>query len=126
MLNRLAFRVVCGVAALFALTASAAIPAPEQLLPDDTLILLTAPDFTKLRQICQKSPKSLLWNDPAMKPLKDKFLSRWREEVVRPLERELGVSLDAYATLPQGQLTFAVTKNDWQGNNDQPHRQNVG
>ena len=34
-----------------ALTCGAAIPAPEQLLPDDTLILLTAPDFTKLREI---------------------------------------------------------------------------
>ena len=125
MLVWLAFRVlrvIPRVAGLFALalTASAAIPAPEQLLPDDTLILLTAPDFTKLRQICQKSPKSLLWNDPAMKPLKDKFLSRWREEVVRPLERDLGISLEACASLPQGQLTFAVTKNDWQGNNDQP------
>ena len=80
-------------AALFslALTAGAAIPAPEQLLPDDTLILLTAPDFAKLRQICQKSPKSRLWNDPAMKPLQDKFLARWREEVVKPLERDLNL-----------------------------------
>ena len=110
------------LAALFplALTSGAAIPAPEQLLPDDTLILLTAPDFNKLRQIRQKSPQSRLWNDAAMKPFRDKFLSRWREEVVKPLERELNVSLDSYARLPQGQLTFAVTKNDWQGSDDQP------
>jgi hypothetical protein len=110
------------LSALFALAlaASAAVPAPEQLLPDDTLILLTAPDFTKLRLICQKSPKGQLWNDPVMKPLRDKFHARWREEVVEPLERELNVSLDTYATLPQGQLTFAVTKNAWQGNDDQP------
>ena len=105
---------------LATLAASAAIPAPEQLLPDDTLILLTTPDFAKLRQICQRSPKSQLWNDPVMKPLRDKFLARWREEVVKPLERDLNVSLDAYATLPQGQLTFAVTRNDWQGTDDQP------
>ena len=50
---------------------------------------MTAPDFSKLREIRQKSPKSRLWNDPAMKPLTDKFLSRWQEEVVKPLEREL-------------------------------------
>jgi hypothetical protein len=105
---------------LLALTSGAAIPAPEQLLPDDTLILLTAPDFNKLLQIRQKSPKSQLWNDPAMKPFRDKFLSRWREEVVKPLERELEVSLDSYASLPQGQLTIAVTKSDWQGSDDQP------
>jgi len=109
-------------AALFsvALAAGAAVPPPEQLLPDDTLILLTAPDFAKLRAICQKSPKSQLWNDPAMKPLKDKFESRWQEEVIKPIARDLNVSLDTYASLPQGQLTFAVTKNAWQGNDDQP------
>ena len=103
-----------------ALAAGAAISAPEQLLPDDTLILLTAPDFTKLRQICERSPKGRLWNDPAMKALKDKFLARWREEVIKPLERDLNLSLDTYASLPQGQLTFAVTKNAWQGSDDQP------
>jgi hypothetical protein len=110
------------VAALFplALTRGAAIPAPDQLLPDDTLLLLTAPDFNKLRQIRQQSPKSRLWNDPAMKPFRDKFFSRWREEVLKPLERELNVSLDSYASLPQGQLTFAVTKSDWRGSDDQP------
>jgi hypothetical protein len=110
------------LAALFSLVLAAggAVPAPEQLLPDDTLILLTAPDFAKLRQICQRSPKGQLWNDLAMKPLKDKFLARWREEVVKPLERDLNVSLDTYASLPQGQLTFAVTKNAWQGTDDQP------
>ena len=55
-----------------------------------------------------------------MKPFRDKFLSRWREEVVKPLERELGLSLDSYASLPKGQLTVAVTKSDWQGSDDQP------
>ena len=110
------------LAALFplALSSEAAIPSPEQLLPDDTLILLTAPDLNNLRQIREKSPKGQLWNDPAMKPLRDKFLSRWQEEVVKPIERELGVTLDSYASLPQGQLTFAVTKSDWQGSDDQP------
>ena len=57
-----------------ALTSGAAIPAPEQLLPDDTLILLTAPDYGKLREIWQQSPQSRLWNDPAMKPLREKLL----------------------------------------------------
>jgi hypothetical protein len=90
------------------------------LLPDDTLIMVTAPDFAKLRAICQKSPKSRLWNDPAMKPLKDKFEARWQEEVIKPILRDLSVNLDSYASLTQGQLTFAVTKNAWQGSDDQP------
>ena len=62
------------------------------MLPDDTLILLTAPDFVKLRQIWQRSPRNRLWNDPAMKPLKDKFLSRWQEEVIKPLEQDLDLT----------------------------------
>jgi hypothetical protein len=103
-----------------ALTAGAVIPNPEQLLPDDTLVLLTAPDFAKLRQLRQDSPKGRLWNDPAMRPFKDKFLSRWREEFLKPLERDLNLSLDTYGNLPQGQLTFAITRNDWQGNDQQP------
>ena len=80
----------------------AAIPAPEQILPDDTLLLLTAPDYGKLHEIWQRSPKNQLWNDPAMKPLHDKFLSRWQEEVVKPIEQDLGLRLDTFASLPQG------------------------
>jgi hypothetical protein len=103
-----------------ALASGAAIPAPEQILPDDTLLLLTTPDYGKLREIWQRSPRCRCWNDPAMKPLQDKFLSRWQEEVVKPIEQDLGVHLDTFASLPQGQLTFAVTKNAWQGSEDQP------
>ena len=103
-----------------ALTSSAAIPAPEQLLPEDTLILLTVPNYAKLRQICGKSPKGQLWNDPVLKPFKDKFFSRWEEEFVKPLERDLNLDLGTCASLPQGQLTFAVTKNAWQGGDGQP------
>jgi hypothetical protein len=116
------FHVIRGFAGLLclALTAGAAVSPAEQLLPDDTLILVTAPDFAKLRAICQKSPKNRFWNDPAMKPLKDKFESRWQEEVIKPIARDLNVSLDSYANLAQGQFTFAVTKNAWQGTDDQP------
>jgi hypothetical protein len=100
------------------LAASAAIPAAEKLLPDETLIMLTVPDFAKLREIYRKSPQGQFWNDPAMKPFKDKFITRWREEFVKPLERELGVSLDTYASLPQGQVTLALTPDGWQGKDD--------
>jgi hypothetical protein len=96
------------------------VPPPEQLLPDDTLVMVTSPEFTRLKAIWQKSPKSQLWNDLAMRPLKDKFEARWQEEVVKPIARDLGVSLDTYPSLPQGQLTFAVTKSAWQGSDKQP------
>lgn len=94
---------------------SAAIPPAEKLLPPDTLFVLSAPDWTKLREVYRKSPQSQFWDDPAMKPFREKFQTRWNEEFVKPLERELGVKFDDYNALLQGQLTFAVTQEDWQG-----------
>src|SRR5258707_9163744 len=46
-----------------------------------------------------------------MKPFKEQFISRWKEEFLAPLERELNTSLDTYGSLPQGQLTFALIQN---------------
>src|SRR5712671_607552 len=93
----------------------AAIPPAEKLLPDDTLILVSVPDFTKLRDVYKSAPQFAFWADPAMKPFKDKFLAKWQEDFVGPLERELKIKFDDYTSLPQGQLTFAVTQNGWQG-----------
>src|SRR5215471_13402980 len=92
-------------------TAPAAIPPSEKLLPDDTLMMVTTPDFAKLRGLYRTAPQLQLWNDPAMKPFRDKFMSRLNDELLEPLERELGVQFDDYTNLPQGQLTFAVTQN---------------
>jgi hypothetical protein len=98
-----------------ALTASAVIPPVEKILPDDTLFLVTTPDFSKLRDIYRNSPQTQFWNDPAMKPFKDRFLSKLGEEFIQPLEHDLGVHLSDYTNLPQGQITFAVTQNGWSG-----------
>ncbi len=104
---------------LLAGPARAAIPSPEKLLPDDTLVLFTAPDVSRLRTLATRMPANQCWNDPAMKPFKDKFLLKWDEQFVKPLERELGLKLDDYTSLLQGQLTVAVIQNGWQGQNGQ-------
>ena len=96
----------------------AAIPPAERLLPADTLLVVTAPDCTKLRTIYKKSPPAQLWNDPVMKPFRDKFIKKWKDEFVSPLERDLGVRFDDYGELLQGQLTFAVTLEGWSGQDD--------
>ena len=81
--------------ALLTLAASvrAAIPPAEKLLPADTFFVLTAPDFGALRYATSRSPKWLLWNDPAMKPFHDKFMAKWRDQFIGPLEQDLDVSL---------------------------------
>jgi hypothetical protein len=104
-------------AALLTITISlrAAIPPAENLLPSDTLFLLTAPDCATFRAAVHQSPQWMMWSDPAMKPFRDNFIAKWRESFVAPLERDLGVKLADFADLPQGQFTFAVTQNGWTG-----------
>jgi hypothetical protein len=102
-------------------TSSAAIliPPPEKLLPADTLLLVTAPDVSKLAAIYRQSPEGRFLKDPAMKPFVDKFILKAEEDFLRPLQRELNVDLASYADLPRGQITFAVTQNGWQGKEGQ-------
>jgi len=98
-----------------ALRLHAAIPPAENLLPSDTLFLLTAPDCHNLRTATAESPQMQLWNDPALRPFHDKFMSKWNEQFIGPLEQDLGLSLASFLDLPQGQFTLAVTRNGWDG-----------
>lgn len=96
----------------------AAVPPPEQLLPADTLAVLAAPDWSRVVAARKDAPVWLLWNDPALKPFKDKLVTKVTQELVEPLERELGIKLADYRELAQGQVTLAVTQNGWTGTDD--------
>lgn len=99
-------------------SAVAVVPPAEQLLPADTLGVLSVPDWSKVVAARKDSALMQLWNEPAMRPLKEKFLARFAKEVIEPLERQLGVKLTNYADLVQGQFTLAVTQNGWTGSPD--------
>lgn len=105
---------------LFALftTSAAPVPPPERLLPADTLGVITLSDFPKARSTFSQWPASQLWKDSAMKPFKDKFIEKFKSDLLRPMEREFGITLSDYVGLAQGQLTWAVTRNDWEGKSD--------
>jgi hypothetical protein len=107
-------------AASLTFTASlrAAIPPAENLLPADTLLVLAVPDCTALGSAMHDSPQWMLWGDPAMRPFHDKFMAKLDETFVGPLEQDLGVKLADFAGLLQGQFTFAVTQNGWDGTRD--------
>ena len=98
--------------------AFAGAPAPERLLPDNTLAVFTVPDFTKARELYSKWPQSQFWSDEAMKPFKDKLATKFKEEFLQPLERELDIKFADFAKLAQGQITIAVDQNGWQGDSD--------
>jgi hypothetical protein len=95
-------------------TAQTNIPPAEQLLPADTLLVITAPDSAKLRSIIERTPEVQFWRDPAMKPFRDKFMTRLKNEFVVPLERDLGVKFDDCYEMLHGQLTLAITQEGWQ------------
>jgi hypothetical protein len=104
------------VAALaLVLYAGAAVPPAEKLLPDDTLVLFSIPDFSKARDIFNNSPQGQLWRDPSLKAFKDKFMDKVKDQFIAPLERDLSVHLDDYTSLLQGQLTLAVVQDGWMG-----------
>jgi hypothetical protein len=115
--RRNAVMVVAALALIMALTPAsrAAIPPAEKLLSSETLLMVSAPDFAKLRGQWQHAPQFQLWNDPAMKPFRDGVLSKWEDELVKPLERELGVNVESFTNLLQGQVTFAIVRDSSPG-----------
>ena len=102
------------------LSALAATPPAEKLLPADTLAVITTPDYAKVRSTSAQAPYTLLWNDPALKPFREKFMAKLQSDVITLLEREFGIKFADYHGLAQGQVTLALTLNGWQGKAEKP------
>ncbi|MGP8200337.1 MAG: hypothetical protein ACLQU4_12645 [Limisphaerales bacterium] len=92
----------------FCLGARAAVLPAEKLLPKDTALVVTMPDSRAAWTIVTNSPYGRLWQDPAVKPFKEKFLDKFGSDVLTPLERSLGIHFSDYSGLAQGQATFAL------------------
>jgi len=105
---------------LSATVVRAAIPPAENLLPSDTIAFFTVPDCAAARTAAKVSPAWMFWDDPSMKPFRDKFIAKWNEQYIAPLERDLGIKVGDFTGLPQGQLTLAVTVNGSNGHDDIP------
>lgn len=93
----------------------AAIPPAEDLLPADTLFVATVPDYQALHGGLQQFPLWLMWNGPEMQEFRDDFMSKWNAKFNASQQKNFGTKLDAFLPLLQGQLTFAVTGNGWNG-----------
>ena len=112
-----------GVVTIFLTTTSllrAAIAPAENLLPADTLAFFTVPDASALRTAWKTSPQVMFWNDAAMKPFHDKFMAKFTEKCLAPLEADLGLKVADFLALPQGQFTLAITVNGSNGHDDVP------
>ena len=86
----------------------AAVLPPEKLLPKDTVLVVTAPDWPKAWAFLTNSSYGRLWQDPAIRPFKDKFIEKFTTEALKPLEQNLGIKFSDYQGLAQGQVTFAL------------------
>lgn len=88
--------------------AQAAIPPVERILPASTLFVAAVPNADKFAELRKSAAQVQLWEDPAMKPFRENFLSKWKQELVAPLERELGIHFADYTSLPHGLIALAV------------------
>lgn len=101
-------------AAVLAQPAFAATPPAEKLLPADTLIVLTVPDWDKAAAAAKDFSLAQLWRDPAMKPFADK-LSAKLTEFVGQEAKDFGRDWEEFKPLISGQVTLAVIRNNWAG-----------
>lgn len=100
--------VLAFISCLGVLSCSAAVLEPERLLPPESLLLVNARDPGRLSALLAGSGPGRMWRDPAMKPFVQKFSTRWKEEFVQPLEREMGFRLEDVLKLSRGQATLAL------------------
>lgn len=101
-------------ALLLALPSKAAVPPAEKLLPADTLVVLTVPDWDKAAAAVKDFSLAQLWRDPAMKPFAEKFETKLRE-LVGQEDKNFERDWAEFKPLIGGQVTLGVIRNDWQG-----------
>jgi hypothetical protein len=85
----------------------AELPRPEELLPDQTLAVLSVPDVSLARSAGRASNLGRLWQDPAMGPFREKFEASLRRKWAAVLRQESGLDpLELYEAT-RGQATLA-------------------
>jgi len=110
---RIRFPLAAIAAAISLSWSSAAVPAPGQLFPEDTLVIVTVPAWPETKAAFDRGNYGKLWADPAMKPFRDKLEAKFTEKVLGDLEKELGIKTADYLPLLQGQLSVALLQNGW-------------
>ncbi len=101
-----------GLAALSMLAALApAAVAPEKTLPGTTIAFMKAPNAADLRAAFRKSQIGQLFDDPAVKPLREDLTAKM-EDGSKALKAKVGVTLPELLELPQGAVWIAIQAKD--------------
>lgn len=91
--------------------ARAAVPAPEQLLPPDTLAVLTVPDWEVAARQSALQPAVQLLDDPSMRTLVERVKEKIAGGLTVTTDSGRKVGLPKLTDHLKGQLTLAVTRN---------------
>lgn len=78
-------------------------------MPAETFLVITIKDWEQSFEAFKKTPGGMMWQDAAMRPLREKFYATLQEDVFKPLEKEGKLQLTNYFELLKGQITFALT-----------------
>src|ERR1700761_1637944 len=92
----------------FCVAGRAAVLPAEKILPKDTALVLTAPDWPKAWAFFTNTSYGHLWQDPGMRAFKEKFLEKFRKEALDPLQQNLGIKFSDYSNLAQGEAVYAL------------------
>lgn len=82
-------------------------PAVEQLLPPQTMLMLSVPDVPELKKQGGESLFGKLLADEALKPFLEEIHGKL-DEVSNAASSKIGLSLNDLAGLPQGEVTLAI------------------
>jgi hypothetical protein len=96
--------------ALFVLgpkAAQAERPPSVALLPDQTSVFISVIDAPDLAERFKNTALGKMGQDPQLKPLVDHFYGA-AARAVDSVQERIGLSLDEFLAIPQGELTFAV------------------
>ena len=80
----------------------------SDLLPTNTLAVLSVPDVSAAQAAWSASNPGRLWQDPAMAAFRNRFETSFRQKWLGVLERESGLDLRELLGLTRGQATLAV------------------
>lgn len=82
-------------------------PVVEQLLPPQTMLMISVPDVPELKAQGADSLFGKLLADPALQPFLDEVRGKL-DEASNAVSEKLGLTLSDLADLPQGEVTFAL------------------
>jgi hypothetical protein len=83
------------------------IPTALDLLPPETVLLLSVPDATELVDRMKESSGGQMLEDPDLRPLAEQLYSSLLGLTTR-VEEQLGVSVEQMLKMPQGEVSIAV------------------